>query len=195
MVLGLVAIIAGYLLGSIPAAYIMARLRKGIDIREVDVHNVGAAAVMRQVGRMEGLVVAAVDIGKGAGAILITQALGLSELWVLAVGFAALLGHCFPVYIGFRGGQGTATIVGIFFVLSPIVMAIMLGLMAVALLLTRRVIFMICLVAPFLPLLIWLLDGSITLIIYSLAIISFVAFRNRRGLKEIRFLSIKRKVE
>jgi glycerol-3-phosphate acyltransferase PlsY len=195
MFLVLTALILGYLMGSFPTAYVVTKIRKGIDIREVDVHNVGAAAVIRQVGRMEGLIVAAVDIGKGAGAVIVAQALGLSEPWVLVTGFAALLGHCFPIYIGFRGGQGTATIMGIFFVLSPMVMVIILGLMAIALLLTRRVIFMICLVAPFLPLLLWLLDKSISMTIYSLVIVTFVAFRNRHNVKELRSLRFRWKLK
>ena len=86
-------LIIAYLLGSIPTAYIVARVRRGIDTRNVDVGNVGAGATFRQIGFLEGLIVLIVDIGKGAAAILIAQALGLDSIWVYAAGFAALLGH------------------------------------------------------------------------------------------------------
>lgn len=82
---------------------------------------------------------ALVDIGKGAGAILIAQTLGVSQLWLLAAGFAAILGHWFPFSIGFRGGQGVSTIIGIFLVLVPGVMIVILGLMGIALFFTRHI--------------------------------------------------------
>lgn len=114
MLLELIAILIGYLLGSIPTAYIIAKLRKGIDIREVDVGNVGAASTFRQIGLWEGAVVFLVDAAKGAAAILVAQALGVYQPWFLVAGFAAILGHSFPFSIGFRGGQGVSTIMGIF---------------------------------------------------------------------------------
>ena len=100
MLLGFTVIVVGYFLGSIPSAYIMARLRKGIDIRNCGVGNVGAVNVYRHVGVWEGLVVAFADIAKGAAAVLIAQALGVTQLWVLGAGFAALLGHNYPIFIG-----------------------------------------------------------------------------------------------
>lgn len=193
MLLELIAILIGYLLGSIPTAYIIAKLRKGIDIRKVDTGNVGAGSTFRQVGLWEGAVVALVDIGKGAAAILVAQTLGVSQPWLLGAGFAAILGHSFPFSIGFRGGQGVATIMGIFFILAPEAMVIILGLMGIALFFTRHIFSMTCAVAPFLPLLIGLLGGAAMLIFYSLAVIVFVVFRNRYRLKEFRLIATKNK--
>jgi len=76
---GLGAVVVSYLLGSIPSAYIMTRLRKGIDIRGLGVGNMGAANVLRHVGVWEGSVVGLTDIAKGAAAILIAQALSVSQ--------------------------------------------------------------------------------------------------------------------
>ena len=192
MFLGLVSVVIGYLLGSIPAAYIVTKYIKGIDIREVDTGNVGAGSVIRQVGRRAGAVVAVTDIAKGSAAIVVAQALGVAQPWVLAAGFAAILGHGFPVYIGFRGGQGIATIMGIFFVLAPGVMGITCGILALALLFTRRHLFVsIAIAAPFFPLLIWQIEGSVILIIYSLAIVAFVAFRSRRRLILVKTVTIR----
>lgn len=193
MLPGLIAILIGYLLGSIPMAYIIAKLRKGIDIREVGVGNMGAGNVIREVGLWEGAVVAIVDIGKGVAAILIAQTMGVSQPWLLAAGFAAILGHSFPFSIGFRGGQGVDTIIGIFLVLAPGAMVVMLGLMGIALFFTRHIFSMTCIAAPFLPLLIWLSGGSAMLIFYSLAVIAFVVFRNRHRLKEFQLIANKSK--
>ena len=104
VLLGLGTIAVSYLLGSIPSAYIMARLRKGVDIRQLGVGNMGAANVLRHIGVWEGIAVGLTDIAKGAAAILIAQALSVSQLWLLGAGFSALLGHNFPVFAGFRGG-------------------------------------------------------------------------------------------
>ena len=178
MPLGLAVIIVGYLLGSIPSAYIMARLRKGIDIRDFGVGNMGAANVFRHVGVWEGIVVGLTDMAKGGAAILVAQALGVSQLWLLGAGFSALLGHNFPVFVGFRGGKGSATIAGIFLILAPREIGIVFGIVAIPFFITRNFGFAISVGFVFLPLLIWLFGGSVTLIFYSLAILIFIGLRS-----------------
>jgi len=194
MWLGIASIIIGFLLGSFPAAYIVTKWRKGVDIREVDhTGNMGAGAVFRQVGRWEGGLVAVVDIGKGAAAVTAAQAMGVAQPWVLAASFAAILGHSYPPYIGFRGGQGVDTIIGIFLVLAPKAMACTLGVMGLALLLTRHIFTMTCIAAPFLPLFIWLFNGIGMVFYFSLVIIAFVLFRSRNRLIEFRIKAKKTK--
>lgn len=190
MLLGIASIIIGYLIGSFPTAYIVAKLRKGIDIRDVDARNMGGGNVLRQVGIWEGVLVIVVDMAKGAVPIFIAQAFGVSLLWVLGAGFAAILGHNYPVYVGFRGGQGVATIMGIFSVITPIAMAIIFGVMGIVLLVTRRrfprfLFVMVCIMSPLLPLLAWLFYGSEIIVYYALVIIVFLLFKNRRRLKEV----------
>jgi len=185
VLLEIASILVGYMLGSIPAAFIMAKLRKGIDIREVGRGNMGAVNVMREVGMWEGALVAVVDVGKGAAAIIFGQALGVSQPWLLGAGGAAVLGHSFPVYIGFRGGQGVATVIGVVLVLSPVVTGIACGIIGVALLLTRHIFASIVIAAPFFPLIMWLVERSPTLVLFALAIVLFIGFRSRRGLKEL----------
>ena len=185
MLLGIASILVSYMLGSIPTAFIVAKLRKGIDIREVGRGNVGAANVMRQVGIREGSLVAVVDIGKGAAAIIVGQALGVSQPWLLGAGGAALLGHSFPIFIGFRGGQGVATVIGVVLVLSPLVAGIACGIVGVALLLTRHIFASIVFATPFFLLTVWLVEKSPTLVSFTLAIVLFIGFRSRRGMKEM----------
>lgn len=188
MLEGIFAVIAGYLLGSIPAAYIMCKLRKGIDIRNVDVHNMGAGSTFRQCGIWEGAIVAVVDIGKGAAAVLLAQFVGADYLFVLAAGFAALLGHNFPFSIGFKGGQGVSTVIGVFLVLAPQAMVLMLIVMAVVLVITRHIFSMIFIVAPFLPLFVWISGLPGSLVLFSLLIVVYIIFRSRGRLRELRFL-------
>ena len=185
MPLGILSIIIGYLLGSIPTAYIVSRVRKGIDIRNVGSGNMGGANVMREIGTHEGVFVGLFDIAKGAGAILISQALNVSELWVFGAGFAALVGHNFPVFAGFRGGRGSATIIGIFLVLAPKAILVALAVVAIPFFTTRK--FMAALFIGFglLPLFIWLLEGSLVLVRYALVIDLFMLVRNLPDIKQI----------
>jgi len=185
MLQGLAAIVIGYLLGSFPTAYIVARLRRGIDIRDVDVHNMGAGATIRQVGIGAGAAVAIIDIAKGSATVLIARALGVSEPWVLAAAFAAVIGHNLPVYVGFRGGQGAATLIGIFLVLAPLATAVCFAIMAIALYITRQIFSILVIAAPFLPLFIWLFGGSLMVIIFSLVIAAALYYRNRNSLKQV----------
>jgi glycerol-3-phosphate acyltransferase PlsY len=188
ILLGVLSIVIGYFLGSIPSAYLMGRLRKGIDIRNLDSGNMGAGVIIRQVGVWEGILVGLIDIAKGSAAILIARALGVAELWVLAAGFGALLGHNFPVFVGFKGGSGTATIIGIFLVLAPVAMGIALVIIAIPILTTRNFAFAVFIGLFLLPLLIWLLDvrlfsSSLMLVWYSLIIDVFMLGRNLPVLK------------
>jgi glycerol-3-phosphate acyltransferase PlsY len=185
LLLGILSIIIGYLLGSIPTAYIVSRLRKGVDIRNVGSGNMGGANVMREIGAREGVFVGLIDIAKGAGAILIAQALNVSELWVFGAGFAALVGHSFPVFAGFRGGRGSATIIGIFLVLAPKAILVALAVVAIPFFTTRK--FMAALFIGFglLPLFIWLLEGSLVLVRYALVIDLFMLVRNLPDIKQI----------
>jgi glycerol-3-phosphate acyltransferase PlsY len=205
--LGIAVIVIGYLLGSFPTAYIVAKLRKGIDIRNVDVGNMGGGSVLRQVGLWEGSLVILIDMAKGAAAVLIALALELPYYWVLAAGFASIVGHNFPVFLGFRGGQGVATIMGILFVLAPLAIGALWILLGIVILITRRnfiryLFLIICVVAPLLPLTIWLVYGSgwlvhssgpetWALIYLSLSIIALLVFKNRRRLKEFRIFKEK----
>jgi len=185
LLLGILSIIIGYFLGSIPTAYIVSRIRKGIDIRNVGSGNMGGANVMREIGAHEGVFVGLIDIAKGAGAILIAQTLNSSELWVFGTGFAALVGHNFPVFAGFRGGRGSATIIGIFLVLAPEAILVTLAIIAIPFFTTRKFAAAILIGFGLLPLFAWLFEGSLPLVRYVLVIDLFMLVRNLSGLKQV----------
>lgn len=188
--IGVAAIITGYMLGSVPFAYIVTKLARGADIRKIDTGNVGAGAVFRQVGIWGGAITAIGDIAKGTAAILIARALDLSLPWMLSAGVAAWVGHMYPVYLKFKGGQGAATIIGIFLALTPKAIGINLLLLGIALLLVRHLAMSIFLSSPFLPLFVWLLYGSVWLTLYALAIVLVMMYRNRHGIPRLKTIRV-----
>ncbi|MEM1032626.1 MAG: glycerol-3-phosphate acyltransferase [Myxococcota bacterium] len=117
---------AAYLSGAVPYGHLIARAR-GIDIRAVGSGNIGATNVSRALGRGWGVVVLVLDALKGAvpvGIAVWTAGAGLtSPLGVTAAGLAAVVGHCFPVWLAFRGGKGVATSLGVFLVIDPVAAA------------------------------------------------------------------------
>jgi glycerol-3-phosphate acyltransferase PlsY len=185
MATGILGVIIGYLLGSIPTAYILSRVRKGTDIRTIGSGNMGGANVMREIGTHEGIFVGLFDIAKGAGAILIAQALNVSELWIFGTGFAALAGHNFPVFAGFRGGRGSATIIGIFLVLAPQAMLVTLVVVAIPFFASRKFGGAIIIGFALLPLFALLLEGSLSLVRYALAIDLFMLIRNLPDIRRV----------
>ncbi len=123
---------AGYLLGSIPFAWMVVRARAGVDLRTVGSGNVGATNASRVLGRAWFFAVFALDFGKGAAAVLVAEHLfrpggpaGDAAAWVPPAGAAgALLGHMFPFALGFRGGKGVATGAGVVAPLAPLALAV-----------------------------------------------------------------------
>lgn len=185
----LVSVVIGYLLGSFPAGYLIAKYRKGVDIREVGVRNMGGANVIREVGKWAGVLTLVLDMGKGALSIYIAQLLGVPLPWVLAAGFAAMLGHNYPVFIGFRGGKGIATVMGIFFVLSPLAMVSTTAIIGIGLLFTRSFFIAVEIALPFFLLLVWYMEGIGSIFLCAVAIVAFQLYRNRSRLKEIKLVA------
>ena len=178
------AIIIGYILGAIPFAYIIARLKKGVDIRDVGGGNVGALNAYRQIGPIYGLGVLAADIGKGAMAVVIASWLGLSLPWVGVAGFAAILGHNWPVFLKFKGGKGAATVIGVLLAFMPIPLLIAGGVVIALIAVTSNVrLALFALVLT--PLFAWLLDRDLDIIYiyYPLAILLFIGIYTLVGLK------------
>ena len=145
--LGLKTLIA-YLLGTLLGSLILGRLR-GVDIRSMGSGNAGATNALRTQGRAFGLAVLAVDIGKGVAATVWLPALSLpgvgwdaevSRQWLaLSCGFAVIVGHVYPVWFGFRGGKGVATVVGVVGGLKPLLLLPLFACWLIVVLLTGYV--------------------------------------------------------
>ena len=109
---------AAYLVGSLPFSYLVVRLRTGRDVRTLGSGNAGATNVTRAAGKAAGLLAALLDLGKGIAVVLLSRRLGASPALVGGAAFAAVLGHCHPVFLRFRGGKGGATGAGALAVLA-----------------------------------------------------------------------------
>ncbi|MBO7392837.1 MAG: glycerol-3-phosphate 1-O-acyltransferase PlsY [Abditibacteriota bacterium] len=134
-----VVILLCYLFGSIPFGLIAGKLVKGIDIRNVGSGNIGATNVLRAVGPIPALIVFLLDVFKGAGAVLLCRYLGMSEYLIVLGGIAALVGHTCSVFLGFKGGKGVATLLGLVIGINPIMAAVALGIWIIVVAITRYV--------------------------------------------------------
>lgn len=132
-------VVAAYLLGSISFAVLVVRKRTGQDIRAEGSGNAGATNVLRAHGKKLALLVALLDVAKGAAAVLLMRLATADPRWAAAAGVAAVLGHVFPVFYSFRGGKGVATAVGVFAVLAPLALLVCLGVFVAIIAATRYV--------------------------------------------------------
>lgn len=111
---------AAYLLGSIPFGLLLGKLFGAADIRKAGSGNIGATNVARVAGPLAGTLTLLLDAAKGALAIVLAARLSdQSSTWMMIAGLCALVGHCFPIWLGFHGGKGVATAAGVFLVLCP----------------------------------------------------------------------------
>jgi len=111
--------LAAYLLGSIPFGVLLTRLAGGGDVRKAGSGNIGATNVARVAGPLPGILTLALDAAKGSAAVLLAERYANSSAMLLMMaGLFVLLGHCFPVWLRFKGGKGVATALGVFLVLS-----------------------------------------------------------------------------
>ena len=132
--------LGAYLLGSIPTAYILVYLAKGVDIRQVGTRNVGALNTFHQVGIWGGLLVLVLDAGKGALASLAPQWVGVPEWTVFLTTPLVIAGHNWPVFLGFRGGKGAAAIFGISLAVVPMLTLIVVAPTVLIIALLRNVV-------------------------------------------------------
>ena len=172
-----IALLTAYLLGSLPFAYWIARYSKGIDPRVVGDGNLGAKNVFLNVGRIEGLLVGLLDIGKGTVAITLARVLGLNLGALLAVGFAAVLGHNGSLFLRWHGGQGMATTVGVLLALLP--RETLLGVLALALVLvvTRHWDFACGVGLALIPVAAWQWENDSMLALYPVALLPLIVAR------------------
>jgi acyl phosphate:glycerol-3-phosphate acyltransferase len=142
----LVLIIVSYLIGSIPTALLVSKRFFGIDIRDYGSGNMGATNTFRVLGSRYGTIVMVIDILKGMAAVMLYNFLPFylnHELertnLMLGLGLAAVAGHIFPIFAGFRGGKGVATLLGMVLAIQPVIAASCIGIFALVLFLTRYV--------------------------------------------------------
>ena len=182
--LALVAL--AYLCGSIPTGVLLSR-RRGVDPRDIGSGNIGATNVTRAAGATAGLLTLAGDVAKGLVPVLVARGAGLAPAQVALVGLAAFIGHLYSCFLGFDGGKGVATGLGLLLGLAPVgaLLDVLVFLAAVAL---GRYVSVASLLAAAVttPLLIAL--GYARAIVVTGAVTSaFVAVRHRDNIRRLRF--------
>ena len=152
-------LLASYFLGAIPTGYLSGRLLRGIDLREHGSRNLGATNVYRTLGWRYAIPVGLFDIAKGAVPVLVfAPRASESQLFALACGIAAILGHVFSVFVRFRGGKGVATAAGVMLGLTPLALGVAALVWLVVVALTGYVSLASIAGAVILPLAVYLLE-------------------------------------
>ncbi len=178
------AVVLAYLLGSIPSGYLAGRLR-GIDIREVGSKNVGATNVFRSLGKTIGVAVMLADIGKGIAAIAVAVALA-DDPWPLVAAGAAIVGHVFPVWLGFRGGKGVAVTAGVTIGLMPLAAAVMIPVWIAIVAVTRYVSVASIAAAIGLTPVAWALGAPWPTVVFAALVSAAVLWRHRGNVARLR---------
>jgi len=119
MPLGLFIALFGYLLGSVPTGVLLTKFFSKVDPRKMGSKNIGATNIFRTAGKALGILTLVGDVLKGMIPIGIAIQLGVSDLWIAIAGLSAFLGHIFPIFLGFKGGKGVATALGLYVMISP----------------------------------------------------------------------------
>ncbi len=180
-----VAGVLGYLIGSLPLGYLVARRWAGVDLRRVGSGNVGATNVWRVSGPVLGVVVMAVDVAKGVAAVVVAGRVAPSEAASVTAGVAAVAGHMFPVWLGGRGGKGVATACGVFALLAPLA-TVCAALVFVLTTATTRLVSAGSVVATvMLPVAAAVLGASGAVVAGSLVAATLIVWRHRSNLRSL----------
>ena len=137
--IGIPIMVVCYVMGGIPFGVMIGKLFKGIDIRDFGSGNIGFTNVYRTLGPGPASLVFVLDTAKGLAAVLLCRALGLNEYWTVSGALLSVLGHCFSIFLGFKGGRGVATSLGVIIGLNPVIAAIAFGIWVALVALTRYV--------------------------------------------------------
>ncbi|NEW06095.1 glycerol-3-phosphate 1-O-acyltransferase PlsY [Paenibacillus sp. SYP-B3998] len=181
-------IVVGYLLGSISFSYLFGKWFKGIDIRKHGSGNAGATNTLRVLGKGPAILVLLLDGFKGVAAVCIGiwAAPGPDQIWIRVLcGLAAIVGHNWPVYFGFRGGKGIATTIGVMATLCflPTVIAGLTAIIIIAI--TRFVSLGSLILTALLPFLIWGMDRPLPILLISILLCVFAFVRHRTNIVKL----------
>jgi glycerol-3-phosphate acyltransferase PlsY len=174
-------VVAAYLIGSIPFALILTR-RWGSDLRVIGSGNLGAANVMRASGVRAGLLVALLDMGKGAASVWLAARVSSGNELPAAAGLAAIVGHIYPIWLRFRGGKGVATACGVFSMLTPVALPPALAIFAAVVWLTQYISLGSVLASMALPPIAYALGSPAPAVAAAAAAAAIIVFRHRSNL-------------
>jgi acyl phosphate:glycerol-3-phosphate acyltransferase len=178
-------LILAYLLGSIPFGFIFAKMFGKTDIREHGSGNIGATNVLRVMGWKLALPVFVLDLLKGFCAVFLAKALASGSLLPLIAGILVMIGHSFPLFLGFKGGKAAATAIGVLLALSGWVTLALFAAALLILAVTRYVSLASIVGSLLVPLFFWLFGFDLPHIIFGLAVAALVVFRHQANIKRL----------
>jgi glycerol-3-phosphate acyltransferase PlsY len=179
-------ILLAYLLGSIPFALLLARRWSATDLRLVGSGNLGAANVMRASGLAAGVLVAVLDMAKGAASVWLAERFAANAAAPAAAGLAAIVGHIYPVWLRFRGGKGVATACGVFSVLAPLAVLPALAIFVGSVWLTKYISLGSILASLALPPLAYVTGSSMPSTVAAIGAAALIIFRHRSNVARLR---------
>ena len=179
-------IILAYLIGSIPFALILARRWGATDLRGIGSGNLGAANVMRASGVTAGVLVAVLDMAKGAASVWLAALGSTGPVVPAAAGLAAIVGHIYPVWLRFRGGKGVATACGVFAVLTPLAVPPALAIFTAVVWLTKYISLGSVVASIALPPLAYALGSPAPSVLAAIAASIIIVFRHRSNVVRLR---------
>lgn len=189
----IIGIVVAYLIGSIPTAYLFARLIKGVDIRQYGSGNVGATNAFRVIGKVPAIIVLAIDIFKGyvattfiANSFLYITPATRPELYQVLCGLAAIAGHNWSVFLKFKGGKGVATSAGVVAGLIPKIFWLGFATWVVAFLLTGYVSVASILASVVIPIFTLVFGESTEIVVFMSVLCVIIVYKHRSNLKRLR---------
>lgn len=186
--MGLLAILIAYLLGAIPFGYLLTRLTTGKDVRTEGSGNIGATNVLRAAGRGAGVATLVLDMAKGYAAVWIAGMLtDGSPGWMADAAVAVVVGHAFPIFLGFKGGKAVATLTGAFLYLTPIPALAGIIVFVITVVVTRYISAASILSAATFPLGLWLISHPVlNELLAALIAAAIVVYRHKENMRRMR---------
>lgn len=175
-------ILLSYVVGSVPAGYMVVRASRGMDVRRYGSGNVGAINVLRAAGPVAAVCVMAIDIAKGAVPVVVAQALGAPAGVVMACALVAIIGHNWSVFLGFNGGKGVATTLGAVLALDWVVAAVVVLLWLLVVAISRYASLGSLIACCCIPLLMWWRGDGTEAIIFGVLAAALAILRHRANI-------------
>jgi glycerol-3-phosphate acyltransferase PlsY len=172
-----IPLLVSYLIGAVPYAFIISKISKGIDPREVGDRNLGAKNVFLSVGIKEGIIVAILDMGKGAAVVLLGKYLGVNIFGQFAMGLMAIIGHNWSIFLKFDGGQGMATTIGVLWTILPVPTSVGIGIGIITHFLTHHWIITAGIGLVLIPIIGWLLYRDVAVSLYATGMLPVIGIR------------------
>jgi len=175
-----------YLLGSVPTGLLLAKAF-GVDIRATGSGNIGATNVYRTLGRSVGVLTLLGDCLKGVIPVIVAKQLNFPDAWLAAVGVAAFLGHVYTIFLGFKGGKGVATALGVFIAVSPRAVLIALVLFVAVVWIWRYISLGSITAAGAFPIIAFIVDGRPAIVAMTIIISFLVIYKHMENIQRLRF--------